>query len=55
MSEIADLLERFRRGPEVLAMVLTGFTRMQADKHPWGKQGSIGVNLRASAVSMFWS
>jgi hypothetical protein len=24
MSEIADLLERFRRGPEVLAMVLTG-------------------------------
>jgi hypothetical protein len=24
MSEIPDLLERFRRGPEVLAMVLTG-------------------------------
>ena len=24
MSEIADLLERFRRGPELLAVVLTG-------------------------------
>lgn len=24
MSEISDLLERFRRGPELLAMVLTG-------------------------------
>ena len=31
MSDIAALLERFRRGPEVLAMVLTGVSGVEED------------------------
>jgi hypothetical protein len=31
MSEINDLLERFRRGPEVLAMVMTGSAGPESD------------------------
>jgi hypothetical protein len=34
MSEIAELLERFRRGPEVLAMVLTGVFGEEEDFVP---------------------
>jgi len=34
MSEISDLLERFRRGPEVLAMVLTGVFGEEEDFVP---------------------
>jgi hypothetical protein len=34
MSEIAELLERFRRGPEVLAMVLTGVFGEEEDFAP---------------------
>jgi hypothetical protein len=34
MSEITDLLERFRRGPEVLAMVLTGVFGEEEDFVP---------------------
>lgn len=34
MSEIADLLERFRRGPELLAVVLTGVFGEEEDFVP---------------------
>jgi hypothetical protein len=34
MGEISDLLERFRRGPEVLAMVLTGVFGEEEDFVP---------------------
>jgi hypothetical protein len=34
MSDISDLLERFRRGPEVLAMVLTGVFGEEEDFVP---------------------
>jgi hypothetical protein len=34
MSEIAELLERFRRGPELLAMVLTGVFGEEEDFLP---------------------
>ena len=34
MSEITDLLERFRRGPELLAMVLTGVFGEEEDFTP---------------------
>src|SRR5579863_6021066 len=34
MSEIAGLLEKFRRGPEVLAMVLTGVFGEEEDFAP---------------------
>lgn len=34
MNEIVDLLERFRRGPEVLAMVLTGVFGEEEDFVP---------------------
>lgn len=34
MSEISDLLERFRRGPELLAMVLTGVFGEEEDFVP---------------------
>jgi len=34
MSEISDLLERFRRGPEVLAVVLTGVFGEEEDFVP---------------------
>jgi hypothetical protein len=41
MSEISDLLERFRRGPEVLAMVLTGVFGEEEDFVPAPGQWSI--------------
>src|SRR5437879_3230354 len=34
MSELADLLERFRRGPEVLAVALTGAAGEEVDFAP---------------------
>ena len=34
MNEISDLLERFRRGPELLAMVLTGVFGEEEDFIP---------------------
>ena len=41
MSEISDLLERFRRGPEVLAMVLTGVFGEEEDYVPAAGKWSI--------------
>jgi hypothetical protein len=37
MSEIADLLERFRRGPELLAVAITGAAGSEVDFAPEGK------------------
>ncbi len=37
MSEIAELLERFRRGPEILAAALTGAAGSEVDFAPQGK------------------
>ena len=37
MSEIAELLERFRRGPEILAAALTGAAGSEVDFAPEGK------------------
>jgi hypothetical protein len=37
MSEIADLLERLRRGPELAAVVLTGVFGEEEDFQPAGK------------------
>lgn len=37
MSEIPELLERFRRGPEVLAAALTGAAGAEVDFHEPGK------------------
>ena len=37
MSELADLLERFRRGPELLAVVTTGAAGTELDFKPEGK------------------
>jgi DinB superfamily len=37
MSEIAELLERFRRGPEILAAALTGAAGSEVDFAPDGK------------------
>jgi DinB superfamily len=37
MSEIADLLERFRRGPELLAVATTGAAGPELDFKPDGK------------------
>jgi len=41
MSEISDLLERFRRGPELLAMVLTGVFGEEEDFVPVAGKWSI--------------
>ncbi len=41
MSEISDLLERFRRAPEVLAMVLTGVFGEEEDFVPASGKWSI--------------
>jgi len=37
MSEVAELLERFRRGPEILAAALTGAAGSEVDFAPEGK------------------
>jgi hypothetical protein len=37
MSELADLLERFRRGPELLAVATTGAAGTELDFQPEGK------------------
>ena len=37
MSELADLLERFRRGPELLAVATTGAAGTELDFKPEGK------------------
>lgn len=37
MSEVAELLERFRRGPEILAAALTGAAGSEVDFAPDGK------------------
>jgi len=34
MSELADLLERFRRGPELVAVAATGASNVELDFHP---------------------
>ncbi len=41
MSDISDLLERFRRGPELLAMVLTGVFGEEEDFTPAPDKWSI--------------
>ena len=41
MSEISELLERFRRGPELLAMVLTGVFGEEEDFSPGPGKWSI--------------
>jgi len=37
MSEVAELLERFRRGPEILAAAMTGAAGSEVDFAPEGK------------------
>jgi hypothetical protein len=37
MSELAELLERFRRGPEILAAAMTGAAGSEVDFAPEGK------------------
>src|SRR3954451_14919164 len=41
MSELADLLERFRRGPEVVAASLTGAAGPEVDYRPAPDQWSV--------------
>jgi hypothetical protein len=41
MSELADLLERFRRGPEVVAASLTGAAGLEVDYRPAPDQWSV--------------
>ena len=48
MSDISDLLERFRRGPEVLAVVLTGVFGEEEDFVPAPGKWSIRQEVAAS-------
>lgn len=41
MSDIAELLERFRRGPELVAAALTGAAGPEVDFRPGDKQWSV--------------
>jgi hypothetical protein len=41
MNEIEELLERFRRGPEVMAAVLTGAAGSEVDFHPQEGEWSV--------------
>jgi hypothetical protein len=41
MSELTELLERFRRGPEVVAAALTGAAGMEVDYRPSPEQWSV--------------
>src|SRR5436309_7881305 len=41
MSELADLLERFRRGPELVAAALTGAAGSEVDYRPSPEQWSV--------------
>lgn len=41
MSEIAELLERFRRGPELVASALTGAAGSEVDYRPSPEQWSV--------------
>ena len=46
MSEINDLLERFRRGPEVLAVVMTGSAGPESDFSPAPGKWNIRTLIR---------